>query len=151
MTRVRYFWLLFAIAAVLPRSAGAQDDTLAVEVAAIRELLSPYAHGRVIVLDPRFASPRDAPPRMTQVERPFARQRALQDSISSLGERDSRDTLHVYASVAVFHDSSATISVTVRHCGRAERRLVFYETVEYALRHDTGRWIVSRRSRLGIS
>jgi hypothetical protein len=143
--------LLFAIGCLLPGSATAQDDTLAVEALAIRDLLGAHPHGGVIALDVRFAAAGQAPPGMTGMQRPLARQRALEIAIALLGDSATTDTVHVQASAPLLQGDTATISVTVSWRGSPERRRSFYETVAYVLRRQPGRWVVHRKSQLGIS
>jgi hypothetical protein len=149
--RMRSLILAFALASIPAGGAPAQSDTLAVELAAINALLSAHAGGHVIVLDVRFASPGQAPPSMTTTPRPVTRQRALEDAIGPLNASASTDTLYVQASAPIFQGSVATVSITVSHRGRAGRRRRFYETIEYQLGRESGRWVIQRRSQLGIS
>lgn len=148
-TRIRL--LLFAIGCILPERVIAQDDTLAVEVVAMRDLLSAHSNGGVIALDIHFAAAGQAPPSTTAVQRPLIRQRALQAALAAPSDSATTDTVHVLASAPIFHGDTATISVTVSRRRSAERRLNFYETVEYMLRRQPGRWVVHRKNQLGIS
>lgn len=141
------------------RFEPAQSDTLAVERIAIEDLVRHHVGGgRVIALDARFATPGQAPPSMTTVLRPQARQRELQSVIGHLSNAASAadaansDTLHVRASEPIFGRMGARVSVTVGHRGiPGRRRGAFYETVEYILRRDSGRWVIHQRTQLGIS
>ena len=149
--RARIRLLLFAIPCLLPNSATAQGDTLAVELVAIRDLLSTHRHGGAVVLDIRIARPDQAPPTMTGVQRSLARQRAVEIAIALVGESATADTVHVLASTPLLQGDTATISVTITRRENVERRQTFYETVAYVLRRQPGGWVVHRKSQLGIS
>ena len=129
----------------------AQSDSLAVEQSAISGLLSRHAAGRIIALDPHFALGGHAPPPMTSKERPAARQDSLRSLIAAQHPSTRSDTLQLHVSEPVFIGEVATISVTVSYVRGPGPRGKFYETMEYDLVKEAGRWVVSRRRSLGIS
>ncbi len=142
--------LALALACIPACNASVQDDTLAVELMAIKDLVSAHAGGRVIVLNTHFVTPGQAPPAITTTPRPTTRQGELESAISLVSASAITDTLYVEASAPVFQGSAATVSVTVRHREKAART-GFYETVEYFVGREFGRWSIQRRTQLGIS
>src|SRR5206468_5551425 len=86
--------LVVSLASVAPTEARAQDDTLAVELAAVRELVGGNP-GRPIVIEPRFAAAGQAPPSITTIHRPATRQHALEDSLAPTAPSTNDDTLFV--------------------------------------------------------
>jgi hypothetical protein len=143
--------VVMALLTLLAPPAPAQTDTLAVEQAAIAGLLSRHAGGRVIALDPRFAFGGHAPPPMTTQERPSPRQDSLRSVIAAQYPSTRNDTLHLLVSKPVFIGEVATLSVTVSYVRSPGPRGKFYETMEFDLVKEAGRWVISRRRSLGIS
>jgi len=151
MHRMLPAMLVIAGSCALNRAASSEDAALAVEVVAVRSVTGQYALG-VLHLDSVFAHPDQAPPAMTGQLRPTSRHRALADSIRKDIVRTSRDTLRVRASEPRISGRVATISVTID--GRlvaGHPRNGFYETVALVLYYDGSRWIVRKRTQLGIS
>ena len=144
-----------AMSASLVHAQGresSENDAFEVELMAISDLLAgPDARGRLIVLDPRFAETGHAPPSVSLGRRPTLRQRSLHSAIRLMGD-STGDTLLVRASQPQFGRLGATVCVTISHRGiPGRRRGAFYQTVEYVLRRDAGRWVIQRRNELGIT
>jgi len=143
--------LILAGSCALNRTVSSEDEALAVEVLAVRNVTGQYPFG-VLHLDSVFAHPDQAPPAMTGQLRPASRHRALADFIRKDMLRTSRDTLRVRASEPRISGRVATISVTIDGRSAAGHpRNRFHETVAFVLYHDGSRWIVRERTQLGIS
>ncbi len=142
--------MLTAAACAHGRAPIVEDPALTIELIAVRSVLGPYRFG-VVIVEPTFAHPDQAPPAMTQQVRPAIRQRALADSLQLSVSPGRRDTFHVRASEPRIRGREATISVTVSRDARRGRRDRFYETVAFVLEHTGSRWIVRERTQLGIT
>ena len=152
MLRSLIYLVALAAAACSPRnSSTSEDELLAVEVAAARDLTGRYRPGSLTV-DSAFAAPGQAPPAMTQVVRPAGRHRALVDAVQSDVAPTSLDTLQLRLSEPQITPLGATVFVTIG--GRLQighSRGGFYETVRIVLRRDGQRWVIRDRDQLGIS
>lgn len=125
-------------------------DSLAVEVAAARHLITRYA-GRRVHLDSMYAVPGAAPAARTSRVRPVQRSRDLVDSLQAVVS-DVREpgAMNVHLSEPEITDGHASVTVTVgfRDPGR---RSGFYETVRVILERRDGAWRVIGEEQLGIS
>ena len=126
------------------------DDSVAVEIAAARDLLA--RHPRPVHVDSAYAHPGQAPGSPTARYRPSPRHRTLADSLN--GRRVPADTTsaaRIILTEPEFAGDSALVTVTVSYDTGRRPRGSFYETMLVVLRRTGTVWRVERRVQLGIS
>lgn len=148
--------LLVAMLAIMPTSGCSRsreidaDPALEVEIVAIRNVLSQYRPS-IVTVDQGYVQPGHAPPSGTGQRRPAQRQQTLADSIKQDATDPRGDTLRIRASVPEVRGQTATIHVTVDGRLAGGHPGAFYETVSLALERIGSRWVVRKRTQLGIS
>jgi hypothetical protein len=148
--------------ACAPRPAGSRpaaairpSDSLAVEVAAARHLLEPYAD-LAIEIQPAFgdsiAAPGSPGPTLRDAARTAAIARTLAARVAERprGQRVADQTAEVLLSAPQFRGDTATITGTIGWYRDATPRSGSgYETVALTLLRDGARWRVIRVNELG--
>jgi hypothetical protein len=125
-------------------------DALGVELVATRVILTRYP-GALASLDSSYALAGHAPPPMTSVVRPAARQRALADSLRVALRWSPAISLRIRASQPILRGSEARIDVTLDELRRGTERAQNYETVAFVFDWLDGKWTVRERVTLGQS
>lgn len=142
--------VLLAASSASRADAQSARDTLAVETLAVRAMVGKFVVAAATV-DSLFAQPDQAPPAMTGVSRPAARQRALAEAAREARRDAKGDSLRVRVSNPSFRGDVARISITVDQFSVRARRRGAYETVVFTIARMGDRWVVRERVQLGIS
>ena len=131
-----------------PHPAG--DAELQVEIIAIRDVLRQYSPA-LLTIDRGYAEAGHAPPPATGQLRPAERHRALVNTLRGGTLNPRGDSLRVRVSAPQVRGKTATSDVTVDGRLAGGHPGAFYETVALVLERAGERWVVRKRTQLGIS
>lgn len=142
--------VMATVAACLRPQHHNSDADLQVELVAIGDVVHRFGPA-LLTLDREYAAAGHAPPPGTGLQRPAERHHALLNSLSQHESVPRGDSLRVRASAPQIRGETAIIHVTVDGRLAGGRAGAFYETVAFVLERTGDRWVVRRRTQLGIS